>query len=248
MCSFEEVYKYSKDLAILYVEDDLDLLYEVKDIFVDFFKIVDTAVDGKEALDKYIAYYEKNLKYYDIVISDINMPRMDGLELTKQLYKYNENQVIIIISAHDKKEYLLEFINLGIEQFLVKPLELDKILITFYKVSNTICKKNDILISNSINIATNYIWDTTTAQLFFKQEVVKLSKKESLLLNLLVKNKDKVSTIDEIFHTLWQEDFQKATMKSLKAIISRFRRKYPDIKIENVYSIGYKLQQTNKLP
>ena len=77
----------------------------------------------------------------------------------------------------------------------------------------------------------------------YVNNLIFFSKKESLLLNLLVKNKDKVSTIDEIFHTLWQEDFQKATMKSLKAIISRFRRKYPDIKIENVYSLGYKLQQ-----
>ena len=80
------------------------------------------------------------------------MPKIDGLELTKQIYKLNEKQSIIIISAHDTKEHLLEFVNLGIKQFIVKPLELDKILTTLYKVSKVICKKNSVLASNIVDI------------------------------------------------------------------------------------------------
>lgn len=239
MYSFEQIYQYTKDLHILYVEDDLNLLKETCDIFEDYFKVIDVAIDGKDGLDKYLIYYKQNLRYYDIVIADINMPKMNGVELTKKIFKINKQQSIVIISAHDEKKYLLEFINLGIEQFLVKPLELDKILTVFFNTSKAICNKS----SDSVSVAPDFSWNKNTSQLFNKEKEVKLTKKETLLMSILIKNGNKVSTFDELFYALWDDNIEYANLKSLKSILSRFRKKFPKIKIENIYGLGYKFKK-----
>ena len=242
MYKIENAYQYTKNLNILYVEDDLNFREETCDIFEDYFSNIDIASDGEKGLKKYLEYFKKSSKYYDIVITDINMPKMDGIELTKAIYKENINQPIIVVSAHNESKYLLELINLGIEQFLMKPLELDKIIEVFYKTAKKISyKEYDNKDKDIVNITNEYVWDKKALQLFYKSSIVKLSKKESLLIDLLIKNKDKVSTIDEIFYALWKEDFYSATIESLKAIPSRFRKKVPDIKVENVYGLGYRL-------
>jgi DNA-binding response OmpR family regulator len=239
MYEFEEIYKYSKNLSVLYVEDDLNLLKETCEIFNDYFKRVDIATNGKDGLDKYLAYYKKSIKYYDIVITDINRPNMNGIELAKEIYKFNKQQPIIIISAHDEKEYLLELINLGIEQFLVKPLELDKILSIFYSTSKAIY--NNTKSCDMVHLASDISWNKNTLQLLYKEREIKLSKKETLLISILLNNGNKISTINELFYALWDNNIENASLESLKSILSRFRRKVPSIKIENIYGLGYRL-------
>jgi DNA-binding response OmpR family regulator len=244
MDNSHKVLEYTKYLNILYIEDNLELLNETYELFRDYFNIVDIAIDGKDGLDKYKEYYNKSLKYYDIVITDINMPKMNGISLTKEIYKENKNQSIIVISAHDEKKYLLELINLGVEQFLVKPLELNKIFEVFYTTAKRIYDNNMINLSQNsklIRITSDYSWDKDTLQLLYKNNYIKLSKKEILLVELLIKNNNKISTIDEILAVLWEDNIDNASTKNLKAILSRFRKKFEDIEIENIYGIGYKL-------
>ena len=96
----KQVYQYSKDLNILYVEDDLDLKEATLEIFKDFFKTVQSAVDGVDALNKYNEFYEKNGKHFDIVVTDIEMVKMTGIELIKEIHIINKDQEIIVVSAY----------------------------------------------------------------------------------------------------------------------------------------------------
>jgi len=119
-------------LNVLYVEDEKESREQLRDIFKLLFHSIDTAFDGEDALEKY------NIKPYDIVITDINMPRMNGIELAKKIKIQNPAQNIIIISAHNDSDYLLQAINLGIDNFIIKPVQMEQLTLVLTKVANLI--------------------------------------------------------------------------------------------------------------
>jgi len=119
-------------LNVLYVEDEKESREQLSDIFKLLFHSIDTAFDGEDALEKY------NIKLYDIIITDINMPRMNGIELTKRIKIQNPAQNIIIISAHNDSDYLLQAINLGIDNFIIKPVQIEQLTLILTKVANLI--------------------------------------------------------------------------------------------------------------
>ncbi len=124
--------KYTQKLTLLYVEDDVELQKHTQELFNSLFNLVVVSSDGKEALE----YYKKEA--FDIVVSDIKMPHMDGVELVKEIKEINANQAIIITSAYDDSSYLLDFINLNVNKFINKPINLNSLLDTVYFVSKDI--------------------------------------------------------------------------------------------------------------
>ena len=125
----EEIRVYSKDLSVLYVEDDLVIQKEMKELLEYFFDSVDIANNGEEALEKY-----KN-KRYDIVFTDIEMPKMNGIELSRKLKEINLNQRIVIITAYNNPEYVYEAIDIGVDGFLIKPINMKKLVSVIKKIS-----------------------------------------------------------------------------------------------------------------
>lgn len=242
MLNYNKVYELTKDLNILYVEDDLNFAKETSEVFDELFDKVDMAYDGEEAITKYLKYYESNNKYYDIVITDISMPKQNGLSLIECIYKINKSQNIIVISAHNNSENLFELVNMGIEQFLLKPLDFSKVLQTIYdcalKLKNTsfYVKEKEVII-----LSDNFTYNKKEQILYKNQKIVKLTKKESKLLQILIKNGSKISTFNEIYSILWVNNSYVASQELLKPIISRFRKKLPENKLENLYGLGYKL-------
>ena len=136
--NFREIHKYTKNLHILYVEDDINLRNSTADLFESFFKSVTVAIDGIDGLNKYIAYKDKTSTHYDLVITDINMPKKDGLALIKDIIKRNSEQIIIVVSGHSESQKLIDLIQVGIADFITKPIypaQLGQILL---KVSKNI--------------------------------------------------------------------------------------------------------------
>lgn len=242
MINFRTLYQMTKNLNILYIEDDTSFLKETTEVFQELFNTVDTACNGEEGLNQYLLFFENYSKHYDMVVTDINMPKMDGIELIKKIYEINHKQIIIVISAHNEPQYLLELVNMGIEQFLLKPNNYDTILNIFYRSTQKLLQMNqpeeEIL---KIMLENNIYWDKQSNTLWQNNEIIKLTKNETLLMKIFIKNKTKISTLQEIFHILWQDEPHLASTKTLKSIISRLRKKLPDTTIENVYSLGYRL-------
>ncbi len=112
----------SKKFNVLFVEDDDALRESTANLFSTFFATVVTAVNGKEGLEKF------KQRDWDIVISDLNMPVMNGLEMVREIKRKNPEQVVLITSAHDEAPYLLDLIDMGIDNFIVKPLDIEKLL------------------------------------------------------------------------------------------------------------------------
>jgi len=87
------------------------------------FATVIVADNGNDALNLYREYYDKNQKYIDIVLTDIEMPKMDGIELSEKIMQINKEQDIIVISAYTDTKHLIKLINIGVAQFITKPIE-----------------------------------------------------------------------------------------------------------------------------
>jgi len=128
----DQTINFTKDLKILYAEDDLELQQQTKEFFEILFQSVTVVNDGAQALEKY------KEESFDIVISDMRMPSMDGMELTAKIREINPEQCIIIVSAYNDSDYLLKFINLNIRQFIQKPIDIDNMLQTLYSTSKAI--------------------------------------------------------------------------------------------------------------
>ena len=112
----------SKNLKILYVEDDDVLLSNASELFREFFLRVDEAVDGVDGFDKYEEFYKETGSYYDIVITDINMPRLNGLDMIAKIKKIKDEQVCVTVSAYSDLEFLQKSIELGVDSYIVKPI------------------------------------------------------------------------------------------------------------------------------
>lgn len=237
--------KYAKNITLLFVEDDEVIRKEINDLLSDIFCQVDLAVDGEDGIKKYQNYHQINGKHYDLVITDIKMPKINGIELTRMIYEQNDNQPLIVLSAHDESKYLIELINMGISQFIQKPLEINNFVQIIYKISKDIFEsqtQTQVIQSNLVELNESTVWDKETKKLRIQDEDVKLSKKELLILDCLLQVKDKICTVDEIITYVWKDELHATPdVQNLNNIIARLRKKMPDVHIENIYGLGYKI-------
>ncbi|MBF0537144.1 MAG: response regulator [Nitrospirae bacterium] len=120
--TLKDFVRRSKGIKILYVEDDRQIREDTMRLLLRFVDRVEGAANGQEGLDKY------REGAFDIVISDIRMPHLNGIEMVRGIKKLNKDQKIIVISAHDEAQYLMELINLGVSNFLLKPLDVQQLL------------------------------------------------------------------------------------------------------------------------
>jgi len=120
MQNLKNLIEQCKDIKVLYAEDEKDVREQMLNIFNIFFPTIDVAVDGKEAWGMYQS------QSYDLILTDINMPYMDGLELIANIRKKSQTQKIIILSAYNESNLLLQTIQLGVDGYLTKPINTEE--------------------------------------------------------------------------------------------------------------------------
>ncbi len=243
MINSQDVTAATKDLSVLFVEDNDDLRENTAEILKKFFKVVDNSQNGEYAMEKYIAYHEENSVHYDIVISDIKMPIMDGVEFTKLIYSINPSQPIIILSAFDDSEYLINLINMGIEQFIKKPIDYQELLKVLQNVSKKILSSSVSLntkIPTKIELQNHFLYDRETQSLVNVDTNIYLTKYEIYFMQLLTSNVGKIYSNDEIVNYFTSVD-EAIDAKNIRKLVSKFRKKLPENCLECTYGIGYKL-------
>jgi len=134
----KKLYKISSELNILYVEDEIDIQTKVVKYLSRLFKNVFSASNGEEALE----LYKKNS--IDIVVTDIHMPKMNGLDLIKKIKEINGEQESIIISAFSDTKYFIDAIHHNVHDYVIKPIDFDQFNQTLYNLcfKITIAKEN----------------------------------------------------------------------------------------------------------
>ncbi|WP_373001171.1 EAL domain-containing protein [Sulfurimonas sp.] len=130
----DSLIKSTKKLSILYVEDDKIARDSTLKFLETFFLKIDIAVDGEQA------YAKKHLKKYDLIITDINMPKLSGLELIEKIRRNDDSVPILILSAYDDKDYFVQSIKFGVDGYILKPIELEQ----FYTIISKIVKRIDL--------------------------------------------------------------------------------------------------------
>lgn len=217
-----------KTLTLLYAEDEEGIRRNIADSLRYYFKDVFEASNGEEA---YLIYKDKAP---NIILSDINMPILNGIEFIKKVRKKDRLTPVVMITAHTDKEYLLEAVELHMEKYLVKPIELDNLFEVLIQCVNML----DINRVVKLKIDNNYSYDFDKKELFFKNENIILNKKEMLFFEILLKNQNRVTTYEELQEEVWGDDVM--TDSALRSLVRNLRKKLPTDIIINLSGLGYR--------
>lgn len=240
MTESQELLKYTKDLSLLFVEDHQELLINTTEILKNFFQEVHGAQNGEEALQLYKKSHQE-AKPYDIIITDIRMPKMDGVTLTEHIYKINKHQIIVVLSAHDETQYLLPLINLGINQFIKKPIDFQELLSALLQITKT--EKEDVKQSQNsveINLRDGFNYNRETKLLRHNEENIYLTKFEILFLQQLTTHAGKIYSNEDITQ-YFKENDETIDAQNIRKLVSKLRKKIPKESLESIYGVGYRI-------
>ncbi|MDA7817845.1 EAL domain-containing protein [Sulfurimonas sp.] len=130
--NMKELLSMSRDLKLLYVEDDPNAFTTTLNLLNNFFENIVTAVDGEDALEKF------NAEKFDLILSDISMPNLNGIDMLKKIRETDKDIAVIFLSAHSDSKYFLDAIDLNIDSYITKPIKHDQVLNALYKVTQKI--------------------------------------------------------------------------------------------------------------
>ncbi len=224
----KDVIEKLQRLTLLYAEDEEGIRKNIADSLSYYVKEVIEARDGVEAYEFYLQ------KKPDIVLSDIHMPNLNGIDFVKKVREENKSIPIVIITAHTDKEYLLEAIELKMEKYIVKLIELESLLNVLEKCVYLLELNQKIL----LKIDENYIYDYDKKELRYKDEIVLLNKKEISFFELLIRNQNRIVSYEELQDKVWIDDVM--TDSALRSLVRNLRKKLPTDIIFNLSGIGYR--------
>ena len=222
--------------TLLYAEDDVETRENYAYILKQFFAEVYIAGDGKEALSLY------REKKPDMLLLDISMPLLDGLELTKIIRKTDTELPIAILTAHSEQTKLFRAIPLGLTEYLLKPVD-DTLLI---KTMKEMIKK--LQNSSCVSLKEGCIWQEQDAELFCKEQMIDLTKKETMLMKQLMATPGHYISKEKLMLEIWySETLNYSHENKLVQLVYRLNKKITGVTgnqillIENSYALGYKI-------
>lgn len=218
-------------LCALYVEDNEEVRGQTAKILKLFFHQVIDCGDAQEGIEKFKA------NKIDIVFTDINMPGMSGLEMLERIKQIDPSVKTVIFSAYDESKFFTKAISIGVDGYILKPFTTEDLLSVLEKITQSI----EIKPAKFIYLSGDFVWDKQSLTLSKAGEIIKLTKNETSLLQLLLSSSGRIASGLEIENELF-EDCDGYDDKRVRNIISRFHRKIGYKLIENIYSQGYRIK------
>ena len=215
---------------ILLIEDDRPLNKAISVYFKKEKFYVLSSFSGQEALD---ILFQNNL---DLIILDINLPDLSGFDLIEQIKIINSNIPILILSACDLDSAILHGFNLGAEDYVTKPFNIE----ILHKKINVILKRNT---KNTFYKDDHLFFDKNTSKLVIDNKEIKLTHLEFKLLSLFLENQNQIILKETIIEKIWDSNENYVDEHTLLVNISRLRNKIEDDKhhyIKTVYGLGYR--------
>lgn len=222
--------KILNNLTVLIVENEGDGKKIVQEVMRDKFEKVITAQNGDEGLKKFKKYNP------NMVITDVFMPIMNGLDMAKSIKEISKDTPIIVFSTNSEKETLLKAIDVGIDKYVLKPIDLDDFLVTLENVA-----KNKIETANIIQVTNGYSFNKIKRVLVRDGVEISLTKKELAFISLLIKRLGTLVLHDEIKNVVWVGE--SVTEAAIRTFVKRVRDKVGSNFIKNVPGLGYKIDR-----
>lgn len=219
-----------KNIKVLYAEDEEGIRENISFVLSLLFKEVFVAKDGEEALE----LFEE--KKPDLLIFDICMPKMDGIEVLNKIRKSNKAIPIIVLTAHTEETYLFRAIELNITRYLLKPFSKDALLDAIKT-----CILNLIKDQENAILGNGYVFDFINKNLLYEQNIINLSLHELKLLQVMSAQSQKIFSFEELIEEIW--GWEIVTKEALKSLVKTLRKKLPSPLIKNIFGIGYTLKK-----
>lgn len=229
----ENIYtEYLKKLSILYVEDEESAREGLKFILHNKVRKIFLAENGQVGLEKYIKYNP------DIVITDIKMPFMDGIEMVKEIKKISPHSKIVYVTAHTEVDTILKAIDAGADQYIPKPISKQNLFFSLAKTTKMIMQEREL---NKKNMLIQLILDSqdniVVLETVGETLLCNRSTLEFLSLKSFEEFKDKYKSISDLFiHDepyLYQEDGSDWIQKALDITYQQEVLLYDNLRGEN---------------
>jgi DNA-binding response OmpR family regulator len=225
---------------VLLAEDDLDFADVLKQYLELYNYQITWAKDGEEAF----SLFQKET--FDICVFDVMMPKMDGFTLAEKIINSNPETPFIFLTARKLKEDKLKGLQLGADDYIVKPFEADELVLRLNNILKRGAQKNQV--TNSVNEITigNYIFEPNRLELKLNNHTQRLTEKEVALILFFLKNKNQLIKRNDILQSVWgNDDFFSG--RSMDVFISRIRKYFSSdnrITIESIRNVGleFKIQ------
>ena len=221
-------------ITLLYAEDEVETrqnhIEYLKDRY-DFEYL--EASNGVEAL----ALFHEHQP--EIILTDINMPKMDGLNFIQKVREFSPHTKVVVLTAYDENELLKKALGLDVVNYLLKPVSRRKLSASVDLALETLPNCNNIQYICRVNKDTR--WDERNKELYSFGELVPLSQFEKRLLSLLCGYKGCEVAAQDIFYHVWQDFDSEFSMDSVRTLVKKLRKQLPDGVIENSYGGYYKL-------
>lgn len=217
--------------TMLLVEDNDRLRQEFRDVLSLYIGTIYEADSGRSALKLFHKHR------VNIIFSDVKMPDMNGLELVKKVREYDSSVPIVIISAYTEPEVLIDFIQLGLVQYIVKPISHTKLIETLEACAMILATKS--LLFFDIDDDSHY--DRNKNMILHKEGENELTVKERSLLELLIDHHGTLVSKSMIQSEVYEE--RPMSDAALKNLMMKLRKKLQSDAVETVGSSGYLLQK-----
>ena len=208
------------------VEDDESTSLAIAQSLEFYCKKIVCAKDGLEGFEKYFK------DEFDIVVTDINLPNLNGLEMLDEIKKRSPHVKSIIMTSYDSSENMLTSIQLGAYNYLRKPFKIEEL-------QTTIIMATKNLFENKIKFKDIYEYDLSDKILFKNGKAVIMPKTQSKLLFLLISNIEKVVSYNVIEDFVYND--KPMSNEALRMVIKKIRQKTDQNLIKNISGIGYKI-------
>ncbi len=222
-------------MKILIVEDEKDLCSTVAKGLKHSGYVVETCTDGEEA--SFMAIDE----YYDLIVLDINLPKVSGIEILKLIRESNKEVKVILLTARANIEDKILGLDLGANDYMTKPFHFEELEARIRGLL-----RQNVVISNSKIQCGNLVYDTAVNKAFANGELLDLTNRERGLVEYFMKNKDRYVTASEIMEHVWESSVD-INSNAVRVHISSLRKKIKDKigfdMIENKINLGYTIKE-----
>jgi len=218
-------------MLLLLIEDEQRLSEPLSHILKTKGYVVEVASDGEKGLDMAAT------GVYDIIILDRMLPKRDGISLLKEFRSMGFGTPVLILTAKDTPSDRVEGLDSGADDYLIKPFSTEELLARLRSLTR---RRGKELTEEKLT-AAGWVLDSLRGEVIVDEEVIKLTIKETLLLELLMRNYGLVVRKDRILEKVWGY-YADIDAANVDLYIHYLRKKLPTICVKTIHDIGYCLQ------